>query len=116
MFAAPTMVKRMVETAKLSGYRGEGLRTIVYGGGPMYAADIDEALFLFGPRFVQIYGQAESPMTITSLRRELVADESHPDWRARRASVGLAMGCVDVRIEKDGQPAAPGEPGEILVP
>jgi acyl-CoA synthetase (AMP-forming)/AMP-acid ligase II len=115
MFAAPTMVKRMIEAAKASGYRGEGIRTVVYGGGPMYAADIDEALSLFGPRFVQIYGQGETPMTITSLTRELVADETHPQWRERRASVGQAMSCVEVRIANDGEDVQPGEAGEILV-
>ncbi|MBC7141286.1 MAG: AMP-binding protein, partial [Rhodobacteraceae bacterium] len=115
MFAAPTMVKRMIEAAKVSGYRGEGIRTLVYGGGPMYAADIDEALSLFGPRFVQIYGQGETPMTITSLRRELVADETHPHWRERRASVGQAMSCVEIRIADDGKDVPPGEAGEILV-
>lgn len=116
MFAAPTMVKRLVEWSKESGYRGEGIRTIVYGGGPMYSADIEEALALFGPRFVQIYGQAESPMTITSLRRETIADLGHPDHAERRASVGQPMGNVEVRIEGSlGRDAAPGEPGEILL-
>jgi long-chain acyl-CoA synthetase len=117
MFAAPTMVKRLVEWARGAGYRGEGIRTIVYGGGPMYLADIEDALTLFGPRFVQIYGQAESPMTITSLRRELIADRSHPDHAHRRASVGQAMAAVEVAIAgPDGRPGAePGEPGEILV-
>ena len=115
MFAAPTMVKRMIEAAKRSGYRGEGIRTIVYGGGPMYAADIDEALNLFGPRFVQIYGQGETPMTIASLRRELVADETHPKAHDRRASVGQAMSCVEIRIESGDRVMQVGEPGEILV-
>lgn len=116
MFAAPTMVKRMIEWSKTSGYRGEGIRTIVYGGGPMYAADIDEALQLYGPRFVQIYGQAESPMTITSLRREVIADHRHPNHVARRASVGQAMASVEVRIAgADGRSAPLGEAGEILV-
>lgn len=116
MFAAPTMVKRMVEWSKTSGYRGEGIRTIVYGGGPMYAADIEEALQLYGPRFVQIYGQAESPMTITSLRREVIVDRSHPNHVARRASVGQAMASVEVRIAgANGHSAPLGEAGEILV-
>jgi acyl-CoA synthetase (AMP-forming)/AMP-acid ligase II len=110
MFAAPTMVKRLVEWARASGYRGEGIRTIVYGGGPMYLADIEDALSLFGPRFVQIYGQAESPMTITSLRRELIADRAHPDHARRRASVGQAMATVEVKIAGEA-----GQPGEILV-
>lgn len=116
MFAAPTMVKRLVEWSKMSGYRGDGIRTIVYGGGPMYAADIEEAVQLFGPRFVQIYGQAESPMTITSLQREIIADRAHPNNSERRASVGQAMASVEVRIAGDGgKPVGEGEPGEILV-
>ena len=117
MFAAPTMVKRLVEWARGAGYRGEGIRTVVYGGGPMYLADIEDALALFGPRFVQIYGQAESPMTITSLRRELIADRTHPDHARRRASVGQAMATVEVAIAgPDGRPDGTlGEPGEILV-
>ncbi len=110
MFAAPTMVKRLVEWARGAGYRGEGIRTVVYGGGPMYLADIEDALSLFGPRFVQIYGQAESPMTITSLRRETIADRAHPDHARRRASVGQAMAAVEVRTD-----GPEGEPGEILV-
>ncbi|MBP1847252.1 hypothetical protein J2046_005536 [Rhizobium petrolearium] len=56
-------------------------------------ASYDEALFLFGPRFVQIYGQAQSPMTITSLRRKLVGSCprgcSFGVRRAFRAEPGL---------------------------
>jgi len=115
-FAAPTMVKRLVREATGRGYGGEGIKTIVYGGGPMYAADIDEALALFGPRFVQIYGQGESPMTITALSRDLVADETHPDWRARRASVGVSQSCVDIKIlRSDGSEAMLDEAGEVAV-
>ena len=115
-FAAPTMIKRLVTAAKALDYRGEGIRTIVYGGGPMYGADIDEALAQFGPRFVQIYGQGETPMTITALPRDLVADETHPDWRGRRDSVGFAQAPVEVRIlGDDGAPLPAGQTGEIAV-
>ena len=44
MFAAPTMVRRLVDRAKKEGSNGDGIRTIVYGGGPMYVADIEEAV------------------------------------------------------------------------
>ena len=116
MFAAPTMVRRLVDRAKTEGSDGEGIRTIVYGGGPMYVADIEEAVAVMGPRFVQIYGQGESPMTITALARELVADRSHPRWRERLGSVGVAQSCVTVRVsDENGEPLAPGETGEILV-
>ena len=116
MFAAPTMVKRLVSRARSSGESGEGIRTIVYGGGPMYLADIIEAVDVLGPRFCQIYGQGESPMTITALDRALVADRTHPRWRERLGSVGTAQSCVEVRIaDADGLTLAAGATGEILV-
>lgn len=115
-FAAPTMVKRLIGTAMDTGYHGQGIRAIIYGGGPMYANDIDEALAQFGPRFVQIYGQGESPMTITALTRDLVADDSHPRWRVRRSSVGMAQACVEVEIRDENDRALPhGQTGEIVV-
>ncbi|MGF6860694.1 acyl-CoA synthetase (AMP-forming)/AMP-acid ligase II [Rhodobacteraceae bacterium MBR-64] len=115
-FAAPTMIRRQVELSRADGYRGEGIRTIIYGGGPMYGGDLDEALALFGPRFAQIYGQGESPMTITVMNRAMVADDTHPDWRARRDSVGIAQACIELRIVDAGlRDLPPGEPGEILV-
>ena len=116
LFAAPTMVKRLVSGARASGYDGEGIRTIVYGGGPMYLADIIDAVEVLGPRFCQIYGQGESPMTITALNRAAVADRSHPRWRERLASVGIPHACVEVRIvDPDGVELAIGDTGEIIV-
>jgi acyl-CoA synthetase (AMP-forming)/AMP-acid ligase II len=116
MFAAPTMVRRLLDRAKADGSNGDGIRTIVYGGGPMYVADIEEAVSVMGPRFVQIYGQGESPMTITALSRALIADRGHPRWRERLGSVGVAQSCVTVRVsDGNGEPLPAGETGEILV-
>lgn len=116
MFAAPTMVRRLVDCAKAEGSDGDGLRTIVYGGGPMYIADIEDAVATMGPRFVQIYGQGECPMAITSLSRERIADRTHPRWRERLGSVGVAQSCAEVRIAgENGEALAPGEKGEITV-
>jgi acyl-CoA synthetase (AMP-forming)/AMP-acid ligase II len=116
MFAAPTMVRRLVDAAKASGSDGDGIKTIVDGGGPMYLADAVEAVDVLGPRFVQIYGQGESPMTITALPRALVADRSHPRWRERLASVGLAQSPVRIRVaDPEGRDVAAGAIGEVLV-
>lgn len=116
MFAAPTMVKRMTQIAKERGETGAGLRTVVYAGGPMYVADIVDAVEHFGPIFVQIYGQGECPMCITALSRHDVADRNHPRWRERLASVGRAQSVVEVKIgAADGAELANGETGEIMV-
>jgi long-chain acyl-CoA synthetase len=116
MFAAPTMVKRLVDHARAARPPLDGLKSVIYGGGPMYLADIEDALSVMGRRFVQIYGQGESPMTITALSRHQHADASHPRHAQRLASVGVAQSCVEVRVaDADGRALAPGEPGEVLV-
>ncbi len=115
-FAAPTMVRRIVDAARASGRRPAGLATICYGGGPMYLADIEEALQVVGPHFAQIYGQGESPMTITVLPRDVVNDVAAPRWRERLASVGLAQSMVEVTVRgDDASELPPGTSGEVCV-
>ena len=114
MFAAPTMVRRLVDAAKARGENGDGIRTIVYGGGPMYLADIRDAIATMGQRFVQIYGQGESPMTITALSRAWHAATDDPRYLERLASVGPAQSVIAVRIaDTEGKPLPAGETGEV---
>ena len=114
MFAAPTMVRRLVDVARRRGENGAGIRTIIYGGGPMYLADIREAIATMGQRFVQIYGQGESPMTITALSREWHRRTDHPRYLERLASAGPAQSVMSVRItDADGKPLPAGETGEV---
>lgn len=116
LFAAPTMVRRLVDQVAAGGADCSGFKTIVYGGGPMYAADIERALAVMGPRFVQIYGQGESPMTISALARAHLLDRGHPRHAARLASVGTAFACVELRVaDAQGASLPPGQTGEVLV-
>jgi long-chain acyl-CoA synthetase len=113
MFAAPTMIKRLVDHA--GDCNPAHIRTIVWGGAPMYVEDILRALDRFGPRFAQIYGQGESPMTITVLPKSDIADQRHPRWRERLQSAGRPFSCIALAIENERGLAFPhGEPGEIL--
>ena len=81
----------------------------------MYVEDALAALDRFGPRFAQIYGQGESPMTITTLTKEDIADRDHPRWRERLGSAGRPYACVDVKVGSADVPCLPpGEIGEIL--
>jgi long-chain acyl-CoA synthetase len=113
MFAAPTMVKRLVDCP--APCNPEHIRTIIWGGAPMYVADAVDAIDRFGPRFAQIYGQGESPMTITMLSKQEIADRDHPRWTERLASAGRPFACVEVMVA-DAQDRAlpPGATGEIL--
>nr|WP_109751134.1 AMP-binding protein [Mycolicibacterium aromaticivorans] len=107
-FLAPTMIQRLVDTGRKAP---AALRTIVYGGGPMYVDGLKKAMAAFGPVFAQIYGQGESPMTITGLRRadhELAGDEI-------LGSVGYPRSGVEVAVlGQDGSRAEPGQIGEIV--
>ena len=113
-FAAPTMIKRLL--AHPADTDTANLKLIAYGGGPMYVQDCIEALDRLGPKLSQLYGQGESPMTITACNAAVHADRDHPRWLERIGSVGVAQSAVDVKIaDVDDAPLAPGEVGEVLV-
>jgi acyl-CoA synthetase (AMP-forming)/AMP-acid ligase II len=115
-FAAPTMVRRLTLAAEAAGGRAPGLKTVIYGGGPMYVADCKAALRVFGPTLVQIYGQGESPMAITFLPRRMHVDDGHPRHEERLASVGFAQSVVEVRtVDGNGRDVDAGAVGEIIV-
>jgi long-chain acyl-CoA synthetase len=120
LFAAPTMVHRLVHSPSVDQLNPEHLRTLVYGGGPMYLADCNAAVEVFGPRLAQIYGQGESPMTITVLPKWCFAaspaSTDRHDQQARLGSVGFAQWPVEVVVaDEHDQPLPVGEVGEILV-
>jgi acyl-CoA synthetase (AMP-forming)/AMP-acid ligase II len=115
-FAAPTMVKRLVGDPHIAAADLSHLKTIIYGGAPMYLSDLEDALAAFGPRLAQIYGQGETPMTITALSKADHADRDHPRWRDRMQSVGLPRTDVEVRVVDDDDSELPaGEIGEVVV-
>ena len=85
------------------------LRYVVYGGAPMTPAATERALRKFGPIFVQLYGQGETPMTATVLRRE----DHRPELFG---SAGRARPGVEVAIQGRRREAlAPGDVGEVVV-
>jgi acyl-CoA synthetase (AMP-forming)/AMP-acid ligase II len=115
LFAAPTMLTRLVHAPQVAGAELANLKTIYYGGGPMYVADLEKALGLFGPRLYQLYGQGESPMTITGLDQRQHADTGHPRWRERLGSTGVARTGVLVKVVDDNDTELPpGEIGEVV--
>jgi len=115
-FAAPTMVKRLAGDPSVASADLSGLKTVIYGGAPMYLADLEDALGVFGPRLAQIYGQGEAPMTITALSKADHADRGHPRWRDRLQSVGVPRTDVEVRVVDELDRELPaGAAGEVVV-
>ncbi len=115
-FAAPTMVKRLAGDRAFAAADLSQLKTIIYGGAPMYLADLEDAISVVGPRFAQIYGQGETPMTITALSKADHADRDHPQWRERMQSVGVPRTDVEVRVvDDDGVELPTDEIGEVVV-
>ena len=111
-FLAPTMVQRLrLEVEAKRRARPANLRCIVYGGGPMYVEELRKSTAVLGPVFAQIYGQGESPMTITGLDRAGHATDDDTVL----GSVGWPRSGVEVRvIDTQGAQVAVGEVGEIV--
>ncbi len=108
-FAAPTMLVRLLASPAAGGADLRNLKTITYGGAPMYVADCVRAIELFGPRLYQLFGQGESPMTITGL------PQSDHAARSRLESCGFARTGVEVKVFDDADRELPaGEVGEIV--
>jgi long-chain acyl-CoA synthetase len=96
LFAAPTMVVRLLGSR--AAQRPRNLKTLIYGGAPMYVADSLRAIDLFGGEHLyQLFGQGESPMTITGLNQDFHSKKLHLE------TCGHARTGVEVRVLEDGE-------------
>lgn len=106
----PTILTRILATDGIAdAWRRSRVRTVVYGGSPMSIRALREGIEKVGPVFVQLYGQAESPMTITVLRKE-----EHTEARLASAGRPVTMAEVGV-VDDDDRPVPLGERGEVVV-
>jgi acyl-CoA synthetase (AMP-forming)/AMP-acid ligase II len=114
-FAAPTMVTRLVNDPHAGAADMHGLKTLCFGGAPMYLADLKRALEMFGPRLYQLYGQGEAPMTITHVTKAMHGDSAHPRYDEILSSAGFPRTATEVAVVDDGWNELPdGEVGEIV--
>jgi long-chain acyl-CoA synthetase len=108
-FAAPTMVVRLLSSR--AARTPKKLKTIVYGGAPMYVADALRAIELFGQHLYQLYGQGEAPMTITGLPQSIHRREN----AHLLSTAGIPRTGVEVRIfDNEDRDLPSGEIGEIV--
>jgi acyl-CoA synthetase (AMP-forming)/AMP-acid ligase II len=105
-FIAPTMITMLLNAPNIAKYDLSSLRFLGYGGSPMYVEDLKRAIKQWGPVLCQIYGQGETPMTISMLTPEdhrIASDE--PALDKRLASAGRVREDIEVAVldENDRQ-------------
>jgi fatty-acyl-CoA synthase len=111
-FLVPTMIYVLLDHPGIADDDLSCLQTIVYGAAPMSAARLRAAMQIFGPVFVQLYGQTEVPNCITALRKA-DHDLAHPE---RLNSCGLPSPMVQVSLfDSEMREVEAGQPGEICV-
>ena len=108
-FMVPTMIYRLLDALRARGEtRLDGLRTLVYGAAPITRRRLEQALEVFGPVLVQLYGQTEAPNYITRLSKR-----DHLD-ATLAASCGRPVLTAEVRIVGADDRLLPhGEVGEV---
>ena len=116
MFMAPAMIKRLITSPEINRYDLSSLKCVNYGGAPIYEEDLKTAVRKLGKVFVQLFGQAESPMTISYLPKEEHLMEGTPEQMKRLTSAGIPRTDVEVKIvDPNDKELPPGEMGEIVV-
>jgi len=110
-FLVPTMIYRVIDVLTERDVE-LSLRTVVYGAAPISPTRLEQALDLFGPVFVQLYGQTEMPNWGTRLTK-VDHDPARPQLLA---SCGRASIMADVKVvDPEGRTVADGETGEICL-
>jgi len=109
----PTMLAMLLAHPDIEKADMSSVRTILYGASPMPLPVIKRALELWGPRFVQYYGQTEAPLFITRLDKE---DHVGPGAERRLLACGRPSVDCEIRLIDDkGLDVEPGEQGEIAL-
>jgi fatty-acyl-CoA synthase len=112
LLMVPTMIAALLDHADLGRFDLGSLETIFYGAAPISPQLLRRAIQTLGPIFFQFYGQTESPMTVTVMRKH----EHSVNDLERLASCGRPVPWVSVALLDDaGNEVDSGLPGEICV-
>lgn len=112
----PTMLNQLVESPEKFNYELSSLRSVIYGGSPIAVPRLIEALNFFGNKLVQLYGQAEVPMCISTLAKGDHKTQGTKEELERLKSAGKPCTNVEVSIvDEEGKDTKEGEVGEVIV-
>ncbi len=110
----PTGLRRLLDLPGISPENFENLKVVSYGGAPIDAPTLSDALRIIGPKLVQGYGLNEAA-TVSTLKPEDHVPEAigRTGWRQ---PLGREVSLAEVKITNpDGHEVADGEIGEILI-
>ncbi|WP_198972863.1 AMP-binding protein [Xylophilus sp. ASV27] len=116
LFLPPTVIYTLLAQPNVRDFDFSALRYLMYGAAPMSPDKLAEAIEIFGPVMLQIYGQAEVPGAISVLRVEDHFIDGQVAPRQRLLSAGRRFPFTRVAImDDDGNLLTqPGAVGEIV--
>lgn len=116
LFLPPTVIYALLAQPNVRDFDFSALRYLMYGAAPMSPDKLAEAIEVFGPVMLQIYGQAEVPGAISVLRVEDHLIDGRVAPRERLLSAGRRFPFTRVAImDDDGKLLTqPGGVGEIV--
>jgi fatty-acyl-CoA synthase len=108
----PTMLQMLFQLPTIDDAEFSSVETILYGASPMPRPVLERGLDLWGPLFVQYYGQTEAPLAICTLSKaDHVGASAERLLSCGRPSIETELRLVD----ENGAEMPPGEPGEIVL-
>jgi acyl-CoA synthetase (AMP-forming)/AMP-acid ligase II len=114
-FLAPTMVIKLLDADPHDRARQSRLHSVVYGGAPMPAERVAEALRRGGPVFAQRDGQWEAPQYFTWLSQRAHEEALRDGDLQRLGSAGVPAAFARVAVmDEAGRLLPPCESGEIV--
>ncbi|MEV5002346.1 fatty-acid--CoA ligase FadD8 [Nocardioides sp. LML1-1-1.1] len=116
LMLVPTMLYALMDHPDSRTRDLSSLETVYYGASAINPVRLKEAIERFGPIFAQYYGQSEAPMVISYFPKGDHVDSEGRPVESRLTSCGRPSAYIRAALlGEDGNPVAPGEPGEICV-
>ena len=116
LMLVPTMLYALMDHPDSRTRDLSSLETVYYGASAINPVRLKEAIERFGPIFAQYYGQSEAPMVISYFPKTEHVDAEGRPVEGRLTSCGRPSAYLRTALlDENGDPVAPGEPGEICV-
>jgi len=111
-FAVPTMVYALLDEPRLTEHDLSSLELLIYGAAPMSVPRLRQGIAMFGPIFLQLYGQSEAPNVVTTLMPE----DHDLDDELRLSSCGRPAPGMTVKVlGTNDEILPPNEVGELCM-